>query len=159
MADFKHGLQFNQLDDAVAYARRCLIHGYDRTGNWDLAQTCRHMSDWLRVPLDGLPRVSWPMKMGMAVLSRTAGPGIVRKSLANRSLPAGMGTLKATEHPPEEDPTAAVEEFAAVASRFLAHTGPWLRPSPLVIELDPKQIMELQLVHCMHHFGRLKPRN
>jgi hypothetical protein len=70
-----------------------------------------------------------------------------------------METVKSTVHPPEADATAAVEEFAAVAARFRAHQGPWLRPSPLVIDLEPRQIIELQLVHCMHHFGRLRPRN
>ena len=157
MADFEHGLRFENLNDAVAYARRCLTHGYEQTGNWDLAQTCRHMSDWLRAPIDGLPKMSWLMKLLMAVLSRTAGPGMVRKFLSDRRLPGGMGTLNATVHPPEPDATAAVEEFAVVAARFIAHKGPWLRPSPLVGNLDPKQVMELQVVHCMHHFGRLNP--
>jgi hypothetical protein len=159
VADFEHGLQFSSLDDAVVYARRCLAHGYDQTGTWDLAQTCRHISDWLRAPLDGLPKMSWSMKLAMAVLSRTAGPGIVRKFVSNRRVPIGMGTLNSTLHPPEADATAAVEEFAAVAGRLIAHKGPWLRASPLVVHLDPKQMMELQIVHCMHHFGRLKPRH
>lgn len=159
MAYFEHGLRFSSLDDAVVYARRCLTHGYQQTGNWDLAQTCRHMSDWLRAPLDGLPKMSWPMKLLLAILSRTAGPGMVRKFLSERRLPTGMGTLISTVHPPEEDAMAAVEEFAPVAARFIAHQGPWLRPSPLVVNLDPKQMMELQVVHCMHHFGRLKPHH
>jgi Protein of unknown function (DUF1569) len=99
------------------------------------------------------------MNLTMAMLSRTAGPGMVRKFLSDRRLPAGMGTLNSTVHPPEADATAAAEEFATVAARFIAHKEPWLRPSPLVVNLDPKQMMELQIVHCMHHFGRLKTRN
>ena len=66
-----------------AYARRCLTYGYEQTGNWDLAQTCRHMSDWLRASFDGLPKMSWFMKLLMAVLSRTAGLGMVRKFLSD----------------------------------------------------------------------------
>jgi hypothetical protein len=159
LAYFEHGLRFSSLDDAVAYARRCLARGYDQTGNWDLAQTCRHMSDWLRAPLDGLPKMSLLMKLTMGMLSRTSGPVMVRRFLSDRRLAAGMGTLNSTVHPPEADATAAVEEFATVAARFTAHKGPWLRPSPLVVNLDPKQTMELQIVHCMHHFGRLKTRN
>ena len=83
MADFEHGLRFENLNDAVAYARRCLTYGYEQTGNWDLAQTCRHMSDWLRASFDGLPKMSWFMKLLMAVLSRTAGLGMVRKFLSD----------------------------------------------------------------------------
>jgi hypothetical protein len=54
-----------------------------------------------------------------------------------------MGTLNPTVHPPEADATAAVEEFASVAARFAAHKGRWLRPSSFVVNLDPKQMMEL----------------
>ena len=158
MAGFKHGLDFRSLDDAVAYARRCLSAGYQRTGNWDLAQTCRHMTDWLRAPLDGPPPMPWLMKLPMAVIRLTLGPGLLKKFLAERRLPVGMRTVAATEHLPETDPTAAVEEFAAAAARFAGHTGPFVRPSPLFGKLDRERTLELQLVHCMHHFGRLQPR-
>jgi hypothetical protein len=159
VALFEHGLDFQSLEDAVAYARLSLTAGYDRTGNWDLAQTCRHMTDWLRAPLDGPPPTPWFMKLPMAIIRLTHGPGLLKKFLAERRLPVGMPTVAATEHPPETDATAAVEEFAATAARFSAHTGPWLRPSPLFNKLDHEQTLALQLVHCMHHFGRLKPRS
>jgi hypothetical protein len=158
MADFEHGLDFRSLDEAVAYARQCHAEGYDRTGNWDLAQTCRHMTDWLRAPLDGPPPMPWLMKFPMTVIRWTLGPGLLKKFLTERRLPAGMGTVKPTLHAPEPDATDAVEEFAATAARFTAHTGPWLRPSPLFGKLDPERTLAIQLVHCMHHFGRLKPR-
>ena len=157
MADFEHGLDFRSLDDVVAYARQCHAEGYDRTGNWDLAQTCRHLTDWLRAPLDGPPPMPWLMKLPMAVIRWTMGPGLLERFLAERRLPARMGTVKATLHSPEKDATLAVEEFAATVARFTAHNGPWLRPSPLFNTLDPERILELQLVHCMHHFCRLKP--
>jgi hypothetical protein len=124
MAVFEHGLDFRSLDDAVAYARLCLTAGYDRTGNWDLAQTCRHMTDWLRAPLVGPPPTPWLMKLPMAMIRLTLGPGILRRFLTERKMPAGMGTIKSTVHPPESDATAAVNEFAATAARFAAHTGP-----------------------------------
>jgi hypothetical protein len=41
------------------------------------------MSDWLRASFDGLPKMSWFMKLLMAVLSRTAGLGMVRKFLSD----------------------------------------------------------------------------
>ena len=158
MPPFEHGLDFRSLDDAVTYARRCQSAGYDRTGNWDLAQTSRHMTDWLRAPLDGPPPLPWLMKLPMAVVRLTPGPGLLKKFLAERRLPVGMGTVAATVHPPEADATAAVEEFAATAARFAGHTGPFVRPSPLFGKLDREGTLELQLVHCMHHFGRLRPR-
>ena len=157
--DFEHGLDFRSLDDAVAHARRCLSAGYDRTGNWDLAQTCRHLTDWLRAPLEGPPQIPWWMGVPMAIIRLTLGPRILKQFLGKRQLPVGMGTIDATIHPPEVDANAAVAAFAAMVAQFKSHTGPLMRPSPLLNRLEREQTLELQIVHCMHHFGRLTPRS
>jgi hypothetical protein len=157
--DFEHGLEFRSLDDAVVYARRCLSAGYDRTGNWDLAQICRHLTDWLRVPLEGLPPMPWMMKPLMAILRFTVGPRILKQFLGNRRFPVGLGTINSTVHPPESDANAAVAAFAAMVARFNSHTSPFLRPSPLFNKLEREQTLELQIVHCMHHLGHLKPHS
>ena len=68
MPTFDHGLDFRDLDDAVAYARRYLNDGYEQTGQWDLAQTCRHLSDWMKVPMDGAPQIPLLMSLTMAVV-------------------------------------------------------------------------------------------
>jgi Protein of unknown function (DUF1569) len=156
--DFEHGLDFRSLDDAVSHARRCLSAGYDRTGNWDLAQTCRHLTDWLRAPLDGLPPMPWLIRPPMAIIRLTVGPRILKQFLGNRRLPVGMGTIAATVHPPESNANAAVAAFAAMVAQFNSHTGPFMRPSPLFNRLEREQTLDLQIVHCMHHFGHLKPR-
>src|SRR5262249_6271459 len=97
--DFEHGLDFRSLDDAVAYARRCLSAGYDRTGNWDLAQTCRHLTDWLRAPLDGPPPVPWLMGLPFAIIRFTFGPWIIKQVLRHTRLPLGMGARDSTQQP------------------------------------------------------------
>ena len=158
MPTFDHGLDFRDLDDAVAYARRCLNDGYEQTGHWDLAQTCRHLSDWMKVPMDGAPKIPLPMSVMMAVARRTITPRLLRRVLAERKLESGMPTVVATIHPPEADAVGAVEQFAATATRLAAHAGPW-QWSPLFRTVDRERSVGLQLVHCMHHFGRLKPRS
>jgi hypothetical protein len=155
---FHHGLDFRDLGDAVAYARRCLNDGYVQTGHWDLAQTCRHLSDWMKVPMEGAPQIPFLMSLTMAVVRRTITPGLLRRVLAERRLQSGMRTMVATIHPPEADPVAAVEQFAATATRLAAHAGPW-QWSPLFRTVDRERSVGLQLVHCMHHLGRLKPRS
>jgi hypothetical protein len=157
MSTFDHGLDFLSLGDAVAYAQRCLNDGYERTGHWDLSQTCRHLSDWMKVPMDGAPQIPWPLSLTLAVVRRTIAPKMLRKILAERTMQSGLGTVAATVHPPEAEATAAVEEFATTAARLAAHTGPW-QWSPLFRTDDRERSIALQLVHCMHHLGRLKPR-
>ncbi len=158
MPTFDHGLNFRNLDDAVAYAQRCLNDGYERTGDWDLAQTCRHLSDWMKVPMDGAPQIPLLMSLTMASVSRTIAPRMLRRILAERKMQSGLGTVAATVHPPEADAAAAVEEFATTAARLAAHAGPW-QWSPLFRTVDRERSVGLQLVHSMHHLGRLKPRS
>lgn len=156
MPTFNHGLDFRNLEDAAVYARRCLDNGYERTGNWDLAQTCRHLTDWMKAPMDGGPKIPVIMSLVLAVVSRTIAPGLLRKVLAERKMQSGMGTVTATEHPPEADAAAAVEEFISTAARLNAHPGPW-QWSPLFRTPDRERSIDLHLVHCMHHLGRLEP--
>ena len=144
-------------DGVRTHARRCLSAGYDRTGNWDLAQTCRHSTDWLRAPLEGPPPMPWLMRLPMAIIRLTLGPRILRQFLGNRRLPVGMGTIDATVHPPESNANAAVAAFASMVAQFNSHTGPLMRPSPLFNRPEREQTLDLQIVHCMHHFGHLKP--
>ena len=50
-------LAFATLDDVVRDAENLLAVGYDTAGNWDLAQVCSHLTEWLRFPLDGFPKM------------------------------------------------------------------------------------------------------
>jgi hypothetical protein len=157
MPTFDHGLDFRNLDDAVAYARHCLDQGYEQTGQWDLAQTCRHLTDWMRAGLDHAPPIPLVMRLVLGVLSRTIAPGMLRKILTERKMQSGLGTIKTTVHPPEPDAAAAVEEFAQTAARLSVHAGPW-QWSPLFRTPNREQSIDLHLIHIMHHLGRLKPR-
>jgi hypothetical protein len=156
MPTFDHGLDFRNLDDAVAYARRCLDRGYQRTGQWDLAQTCRHLTDWMRAPLDGAPLMPLPMRLVLGIVSRTIAPRMLRTILSERKMQSGLGTINTTVYPPEPDAAAAVDEFARTATRLSAHAGPW-QWSPLFRTPDREQAIALHLIHSMHHLGRLKP--
>ena len=58
-------LKFDSLDAVVRDAENLLASGYDRAGNWDLAQVCGHLAEWLRFPMDGFPKV--PLLIRQAV--------------------------------------------------------------------------------------------
>ena len=51
-------LDFRDLNEVVQYVEKLHVGGYEKVGNWDLAQVCGHLSDWMRFPLDGYPRPS-----------------------------------------------------------------------------------------------------
>lgn len=46
-------LSFDDLDAVMRDVEQLAASCYDRVGNWDLAQICSHLSDWMRYP------VSW----------------------------------------------------------------------------------------------------
>ena len=43
-------LYFSDLDEVVRDAEHLLAKGYDRAGNWNLAQVCTHLAEWMRFP-------------------------------------------------------------------------------------------------------------
>ena len=43
-------LAFRNLGDAVDDARTLHRSGYLQAGQWDLAQICGHLADWMRFP-------------------------------------------------------------------------------------------------------------
>jgi hypothetical protein len=134
------------------------IQGYDKVGQWDLAQVCRHLADWLRFPMEGYPVSPAPIRLMLRVVRNTVGPLQLRKLLATRSLPTGGPTLRETVPAPGGDEAAAVERLRQVISRFQKQDGE-LYPSPLFGELDRETWRQVQLIHCAHHLSFLLPRS
>ncbi|MGC1273723.1 MAG: DUF1569 domain-containing protein [Planctomycetaceae bacterium] len=150
-------LQFHDLDDAVRDAESLLASGYDRAGNWDLAQTCGHLAEWMRFPLEGFPRGPLPVRMILWFVGITFARRKLRKTLASNAMPAGGPTLRETVPPPGGDEAAAVGRLRQTVERFKAYDGP-LHPSPLFGDLDRETASRMQLLHCAHHLGFLVPR-
>lgn len=151
-------LEFRDLDHAVRDAESLLTGGYRPAGNWNLAQVCRHLSDWMSYPLDGYPRPPAPLRLMFWAMRRTIGPRALRKTLETKSMRAGTPTLRQTVPPPSGDDAAAVERFRQTVERFKMHSGPF-HPSPFFGELDRDSATRLQLVHCAHHLSFLVPKN
>ncbi|MCE9563709.1 MAG: DUF1569 domain-containing protein [Planctomycetes bacterium] len=148
-------LSFATLDEVVADAENLLAKGYDRAGNWDLAQVCLHLADWLRFPVEGFP-VPFVMRPMFWLLRNTFGPGMKRKVLAE-GMPAGNPTIRSTVAVSGGDPTAAVAKLKEAAKLFANHTGR-IRVSPIFGKMDKEETLRLQLRHCEHHLSFLIPK-
>lgn len=149
-------LRFDDLDDVVHEVESLRASGYDRAGNWDLAQTCAHLADWMRFPLDGFPRPPAPIRAVLWALRQTVGQKKLRQYLDTAAMPAGKPSMPETVAAAGGDETAAVERLRQTVARFKSHAGP-LHPSPLFGPLDKETATRLQLVHCAHHLGFLIP--
>ena len=136
-------LTFATLNDVVRDAEVLLATGYERAGNWDLAQVCGHPADWMTFPVEGFPKPPLPIRMMLGLVRVTLGPGMLRKYLAT-GMPAGKPTMPQSVHPAGGD----------AAARFAAFPGP-VHPSPLFGAMDKATATKLQLVHCAHHLSFL----
>jgi Protein of unknown function (DUF1569) len=149
-------LTFATLDEVVADAEILLAKGYDKAGNWDLAQVCNHLAEWMRFPVEGFPKIPLLLRPVFWLLRATVGKQMRTKILAG-GFSAGGRTMPQTVFPPDGDAPAAVAKLKEVAKQFAAHTGP-IHPSPLFGALDKDEALRLQLMHCAHHLSFLVPK-
>jgi hypothetical protein len=150
-------LRFDSLDAVVRDAENLLASGYDKTGNWDLAQVCGHLAEWMRFPMDGFPTVPLVIRPIFWLVKVTSGRRMRQKILAE-GFPSGGRTMPQTVLPPGGDPAAAVEKLRDTAARFQAYTGP-IHPSPLFGPMSKDEALQVQLLHCAHHLSFLVPRD
>src|SRR5262249_15626952 len=75
-------LTFATLDDVVRDAENLLAKGYDKAGNWDLAQVCSHLAEWMRFPMDGFPKIPLLLRPMFWLVRATVGKKMREKVLA-----------------------------------------------------------------------------
>jgi hypothetical protein len=151
-------LELKSLDEAVLEAERLLNGGYRSAGNWNLAQTLGHCSDWLRFPIDGYPRSGFPVNLILTILRWTIGKSSYHKIMRDRGFKAGSPTMPETVKKPDAKQDAeALREFDEVVKRFQSFSGE-PHPSPLFGKLSLEQMRDLQVIHLQHHLSFLLPR-
>jgi hypothetical protein len=151
-------LRFTSLDEVVRDAENLLAKGYEQAGSWDLAQCCKHLSEWMRFPIDGFPKPPLPIRFLLWTMSKTVGPKKLKQYLADGSFPAGKPTAPQTVPSPGGDAREAVEGLRKSVERMQAHAGP-IVPSPFFGPMDKDTCVRLQLVHAAHHLSFLVPKN
>jgi hypothetical protein len=142
-------LGFRTFDDIIADLDRLRSGGYRKTGNWDLAQICNHLSIVLRGSLDGFPgpKPRWHMRM--------AGPVVTWLMLTFRWMPTGVKIPRELE-PQAGDEAGEVEELKRLLRRFEGHEGP-LHQSPFGGSCSHDTWHKTHLIHCAHHLSFLLP--
>jgi hypothetical protein len=150
-------LRFATLDEAVRDAENLLAKGYEKTGKWDLTQCCHHLSEVMTYPLDGFPRLPFPLNVGTWLLRKTVAPGWLRKVLESGVWPTGTPTDQRTVPATGGNDAAAVVRLKQAVDRLLGHTGP-LHASPLFGMLDKETLVKLHRIHTAHHLSFLVPK-
>lgn len=153
----KRDLKFADFDALIREIELLRDGGYHCNGNWNLAQTCGHVADWMRYPIDDFPVPPFFMKPIFWMMKVTVGPGMKRNIMAN-GFKGGMPT--APQSVPEADAMTdaqAVENLQKTIERVKAHGGDFL-PSPLFGPMDKETLLKVTLLHAEHHLGYLEPK-
>jgi hypothetical protein len=150
-------LSFRDLDDVVRDAENLHSKGYDKAGNWDLAQVCGHMAKWLSFPIEGFPRPGCFVGTMLWLMKITVGKGIKKKILTTGKFKEGGPTMPESVPAPGGDEAAAVAKLKETVERFKSYTGE-LHPSPLFGPTNREELTRLHLIHCAHHLSFLTPK-
>lgn len=151
-------LQFASLDEIVPDAENLLAKGYEKAGNWDLAQVCGHLAEWLRFPVEGFPKAPAPIRAVFWVLRKTVGRKKFLTYITERYFPPGKPTMPQTVPPPGGDPREAIEKLRTSVEKLKAYTGA-IVPSPLFGAMTKDEAVRMQLVHAAHHLSFLVPKS
>lgn len=144
-------LAFKDFTEVCSEVDRLHRQGYEKLGQWDLAQVCDHLSFFIGGSLDGHGfRTPWLVK---ALLGRM----VLKRILTQRKMKVGVFTPQKRLPVPGGDEAAAIARFKEVVGRLESHQGE-LVDSPFFGHLTPEQWRELHLIHCGHHLGFLQPK-
>jgi len=156
MAVERRKLSFATLDEVVADAENLLARGYDKAGNWDLAQVAGHVAQWMRFPIEGFPKPPIFIKPILWLMKVTSGRKLLERTLSEGFSPGGH-TMPETVPPPGGNSAEAVARLRSAVERWKAHTSE-VYPSPLYGAMTKDTALQLQLKHAAHHLSFLVPK-
>lgn len=143
-------LDFQTVGDARRELAK-LQRGYTSRGNWDLAQTCDHLTWFIEGSLDGHQfKVPWLLKF-------LFGRMVLKRILSRRKMKSGAFTPQKVLPAPGREAGPSVARLQQALERLEKHDGEF-HESPFFGPMTPDQCRELHLIHCAHHFGYLEPQ-
>lgn len=161
-AAIRRTLNFSNLSQVLEDVDRLVDGGYQQTGQWNLTQTCQHLTDWIRFPVEGFPTQPLLMRTVLAIMRNTIAKSQFKRMLASDTMRPGLPTMPATVYAAKslEDETEmhrAAELFKIKVRQFIDHQE-GVHSSPLYGAMDKSTAEHLQRIHCAHHLSFLVPK-
>lgn len=151
-------LDFHEYQDILDEAQRLESTGYRSIRNWNLAQTCSHLSDWMGFPIDGYPPQNVFARMMVGVMRMTIGKRLGRKMIEEQRMKPGNPTFRETIAPPDVELDTQLQRLAEAVERCRNYHGPF-DPSPIFGPLNEEEWKRLHLAHAQLHMGFLLPKD
>jgi hypothetical protein len=142
-------LKLTGLDELMAEVARLHSGGYEKAGNWDLAQVCDHLAYFVRGSLEGFgDKVPWFVRMFV-------GRRLLKKLLRGEPIRAGYPIPDKMVPKAGGDEGEAATQLQALLERLKTQTEVY--PSPFFGTLSKAQWLKLHTLHCNHHLSFLVP--
>ncbi|MEL7499232.1 MAG: DUF1569 domain-containing protein [Planctomycetota bacterium] len=155
--EHKRTLKFQSFDEMFSEIEQLQQGGYVSRGNWNLAQTCGHIGEWMRYPVDGFPVPPFWMRPIFWIMKVTVGQSMKRKILSEGfkgGMPTAPPSVPAADAMTDLD---AISQLRETVTRVTSHAGE-LIPSPLFGPMDMEMLKTVTLLHAAHHLGYLAPK-
>lgn len=144
-------LDFQDFDAVAKDIDHLHTQGYEKTGTWDLAQICDHLSLAMERTVKGWPtRAPW-------LVRKMVGPLLFRLILKQRRMKTGINAPKEVVPPSGVGQEEAVERCKDWLRRVQKHAGEF-QPHAFFGPLTPEQTRQLHLIHSAHHLSFLVPK-
>ena len=146
-------LDLKDLDAVLAEVDRLHKGGYRKSGQWKLAQICRHCAAPMAECIDGF-QFKPPLLLRLLVPIL----GMKKSFFGTRRIKVGI-RAPSYQIPPEGlDEAEEIQTLRQAVERLKQHKGPHHR-HPIFGELTPEQWHEFFTIHTMHHLMFLHPQN
>ena len=124
MAIERRKLTFASLDEVVADAENLLAKGYEKAGNWDLAQVCGHLAEWMRFPSTGSRSRRSCIRPMLWLMRVTVGKTMLREDPARTGFtPGGRDDARRRCRRPAATRRRRWRSCGRRSSGWQAHTG------------------------------------
>jgi len=141
-------LDFRDFDALLADIQRLHEQGYEKAGQWNLGQICKHLSITMEMSLEGFPF------KGPWLFRKVIGPFVKPRFFRSRKIKPGLPAPPTMVAEPDSDEGQAIEQLKQITTRVREHRGEF-QPHPFFEYLSPEQWLQLHLIHAAHHLSFL----
>lgn len=146
----RQSLELDDLSEVAAHARSLSESGYERLGNWSLAQICHHLARTMESSVDGFPR-TLPVPISTVMRWMFFNVPFMPQLIGRIRVP----TLPVLSPDEVEDEATELQRLADAVARVSASDVVFQR-NPIMGRFTPEQWHFFHLWHARHHLSFLK---
>ncbi len=142
-------LNLKTLDELIHEVNQLHEHGYDKAGQWDLAQCLDHLGKFMTRSVHGFDfKVPFFLKL--------FGPYFRKKALKTNTIPSGFKTFPALEPRTDKSEDETIQWFKNIVEEV--RQCKTFHPSPLMGKMDRDTWIQIHLIHSGLHLSFLIPK-